>query len=178
VIEDSPVPVLLIPMAYRQSLPWSSILAAASGELASAEALAFSLRLACELRITVSVLHAEDGPVTGRGMPLCAYPDAAYHEYRDRLRDMIERSLASCPHERRRCIAQAMLRPGDPAAVLLEQVAAHQASVLAIGWHGALDAGRALVLKRLLRQAECALLLVRGNESARATLKVGEEFNA
>ncbi|MBK4737625.1 universal stress protein [Noviherbaspirillum pedocola] len=178
VIEGSPVPVLLIPMAYRQALPWSSILAAASGELASAEALAFALRLAGELRIRVSVLHAEDDPGIGRGMPLCAYPDAAYHEYRERLRDMVERSLASCPHERRHCIAEAMLRPGDPAAVLLEQVAAHEASVLALGWHGALDQGRALVLKRLLLQAECALLLVRGKETVGATLKVGEEFNA
>lgn len=177
VIERSPVPVVLIPARYREMLPWTSMLAAASGEMAADKALEAATHLAAALKLTVTLVHAVDGPVAASAMPLGAYADAAHHEYPGRLRQMIERGLGRCTPEEGSCVNQALIGRGDPAAVLLEQVTLHGSSVLALGWHGAMGAGHALVLKRLLEQAECALLLVRGSERSTARLKVGEEID-
>ena len=106
-----------------------------------------------------------------------AYADAPHHEYPQRLDHLVERGLAGCGSEEAQCVGEILLRRGDPASVLLEQVARHGSSVLALGWHGALGAGRALVLKRLLEEAECALLLVRQTDHFRARLNVGKEMD-
>ncbi|HEX2530238.1 MAG TPA: universal stress protein [Burkholderiaceae bacterium] len=178
VIERSPVPVLLLPIRYREVLPWTSMLAAASGEMAADRALEAATQLAAALRIKVTVVHAEDSmDVTGAAMPLDAYTDAAHHEYPHRIEGMVERGLAGCTPEESGWIDQVLLRRGDPGDVLLEQVARRASSVLALGWHGALGTGRALVLKRLLEQAECPLLLVREIEESSARLKVGEDID-
>lgn len=177
VIERSPVPVLLIPRRYREALPWASILVAASGDTAADQVLETATQLAAALQLKVTVVHAADAPsatgTMGRGM----YADAAHHEYPHRIHEMVERGLASCGAGECHGIDQVLLRRGDPAAVLLELAASHSASVLALGWHGALEAGRALVLKRLLEEAECALLLVRRKKGSTARLKVGEDID-
>jgi nucleotide-binding universal stress UspA family protein len=177
VIEHSPVPVLLLPVRYREVLPWISILAAVSGERAADEALEVATRLAAALQLKLTVVHAEDGQNAAASMPLGAYADEAHHEYPRRIEEMVERGLTGCTPEESRCIEQVLLRKGDPAAVLLEQVARHASSVLALGWHGMLSTGHALVLKRLLDEAECPLLLVRKAEKSRTRLKVGKEID-
>lgn len=177
VIERSPVPVLLLPLHYREVIPWTSMLAAASGEMAADQALEAVTQLAAALRIKVTVVHAEDGPEAGYGLPLGAYADAAHHEYPGRIEEMVERGLSGCTSEECYSVDQVLLRRGEPAKVLLEQVARYGSSVLALGWHGTLEAGRALVLKRLLEEAECALLLVRSAERSTARLKVGEDID-
>jgi nucleotide-binding universal stress UspA family protein len=177
VIERSPVPVVLLPVRYRESLPWTSMLAAASGEAAADQALQAAVRLAAALHLQVTVVHSEDGPPGSRVAALGAYADAPHHEYPQRLEQLVERGLACCSPEEAHCIREVLLRRGDPAAVLLEQAARHHSGVIALGWHGALAAGRALVLKRLLEQADCALLLVRRSERPGAQLKVGSEID-
>jgi nucleotide-binding universal stress UspA family protein len=176
VLERSPVPVLLLPARYREALPWTSMLAAASGERSADQALEAAVRLAAALGLKVTVMHSEDGPPAGT-VPLGAYADAPHHEYPQRLEEMVERGLAGCTPEEGQCVDHVLLARGDPAAVLLEEVARRTASVLALGWHGALAAGRAPVLKRLLAEAECALLLVRAAERSPARLKVGAEID-
>lgn len=177
VIEGSPVPVLLLPIRYREVLPWTSILAAASGDTAADQALEAATQLASMLGLKVTVVHAENGSGTTDSAPLGAYADAAHHEYPRRMHEMVERGVVSCTPEECHCINRVLLRRGDPAAVLLEQVRQHSASVLALGWHGALGTGRALVFKRLLEEAECALLLVRRRERSPARLKVGKAID-
>jgi nucleotide-binding universal stress UspA family protein len=177
VLERSPVPVLLLPARYREALPWTSMLAAASGERAADQALEAAVRLAAALRLKVTVVHSEDGPPAAGTAPLGAYADAPHHEYPQRLEEMVERGLAGCTPEEGHCVDHVLLAHGDPAAVLLEEVARRTASVLALGWHGAMAAGRAPVLKRLLAEAECALLLVRAAERSPARLKVGAEID-
>jgi nucleotide-binding universal stress UspA family protein len=177
VMEQSPVPVLLFPVRYREVLPWTSMLAAVSGEIAADRALEAATRLAAALRLKVTVVHAEDGAGTAERMPLGRYADAAHHEYPHRIEEMVERGLTGCTSDESRCVDQALLRRGDPAAVLLEQASRRGSSVLAVGWHGTLDSGRALVLKRLLQEAECPLLLVRETERSTARLKVGDEID-
>ena len=176
VLERSPVPVLLLPARYREALPWTSMLAAASGERSADQALEAAVRLAAALGLKVTVVHSEDGPPSGT-TPLGAYADAPHHEYPQRLEEMVERGIAGCSPEEGRCVEHVLLARGDPAAVLLEEAARRTASVLALGWHGALAAGRAPVLKRLLPKAECALLLVRARERSPARLKVGAEID-
>jgi hypothetical protein len=90
---------------------------------------------------------------------------------------MVQRGLVGCRSEECRCVEQVILRPGEPATVLLEQVDQRSSSVLALGWHGAFEAGRALVFKRLLEEAGCALLLTRGRDGSGAHLMVGKEIN-
>lgn len=177
VIERSPVPVLLLPAHYREMLPWTSMLAAASGESAADLALEVAVQLAASLGLSVTVVHAADGSSEAETAPLGAYADSAHHEYSQRLEQLVERGLTGCTAQESTCVHEVLLRQGDPASVLLEQVARQGSSVLALGWHGSLGAGRAQVLKRLLEEAECALLLVRGARRSRARLKVGSELD-
>ena len=172
VVERSRVPVVLLPVRYREALPWTSMLAAASGEPAADRALEVAAQLAAALTLRVTVLHAADGsPGTG------AYADAPHHEYGRRLQEMVERGLAGCTTEEARCVHQVLLRSGDAGQALLDHVSSSDTSLLALGWHGALGRGRALVLKRLVEEAACALLLVRTAETSEARLKVGEEMD-
>lgn len=170
VIEHCPAPVLLLPLHYHERLPWTSMLAAASGEPAADQALEAAVQLAAALGLKVTVVRSESAP-------LATYADTLYHEYPLRIEEMTERGLAGCTSAECEFVDQAILRRGDPATVLLQQVASHASSVLALGWHGALGAGRALVLKRLLEEAECALLLVRGADGSGARLIVGQEID-
>ncbi|HJV75168.1 MAG TPA: universal stress protein [Noviherbaspirillum sp.] len=177
VIEQCPVPVLLLPVHYREVLPWTSILAAASGGAAADEALEAAVQLAAALQLKVRVVHVEDGPEATDSMPLGAYADSAHHEYPRRMNDMVERGLAGCTPEECGCVDQFILRRGDPARELLDQASRDATNMLALGWHGAFGPGHALVFQSLLEQAECALLLVRRSEGSTARLKVGNEVD-
>jgi hypothetical protein len=178
VLERSPVPVVLLPAQYRESLPWTSMLAAASGEAAADLALDTAVRLAFALRLKVTVVHSENGPVAVGRAPLVGYADAPHHEYPKRLEHLVERGLTSCSADEANCIDDVVLSRGDAALALLQQARRLHSSVLALGWHGKLSAGRALVFKRLLEQSECALLVVRRRpERSHARLKVGSNLD-
>lgn len=169
VLERAPVPVVLMPARYREVLPWTAMLAAVSGEPAADQALEAAVQLATALKLKVSVVHAEEGAG--------GYVDAAHHEYGQRLEQIVERALAGRTAEEERCVQHVILRPGDAAIVLLEQMAKQGSSVLALGWHGVFAAGRAPVFKSLLERAECALLVARRSERSSARLKVGNEID-
>lgn len=174
VLERTPVPVVLLPADYRPRLPWQSMLAALSGEPAADQALEAAVRLATALRLHVAVLHIDTGEAGAAVPPFGEYADSAHHEVPRRFEDLVHRGLIGCTADEAHCIHEVLLRRGDAAAALLEEARQRGSSVIALGWHGALDAGRALVLKRLLRDAGCALLVVRRPPRApRARLKVG-----
>ena len=179
VLERSPVPVVLLPAQYRESLPWTSMLAAASGEAAADLALDTAVRLASALHLKVTVVHSENGLAAVGRAPLGAcYADAPHHEYPKRLEQLVERGLTSCSADEANCIDEVVLSRGDAALALLQQAQRLHSSVLALGWHGKLNAGRALVFKRLLEQAECALLVVRRRpERSHVRLKVGSNLD-
>ena len=173
-IRESTVPVVLLPVHYREALPWTSMLVAASGEPAADQALEAALQLAAALGLELDVLYCESPRTKARA--LGEYADAVHYEYAQRLEEMIRRAAARRPPEERGCIGRMLLCRGDPADELLAHVRQRRASVVALGWHGALGAGRALVLKRLLDEAECPLLLVRQAARPTSRLKVGEEL--
>jgi nucleotide-binding universal stress UspA family protein len=173
VIERSPVPVVLLPLHYRESLPWTSMLAAASGEASADQALEAAVHLAAALRLNVTVVHSGDGPPGAA--PLGAYADAPYHEYPQRLKQLVERGLAGCAAEEARCVHEVLLCQGEPASVLLEQVAATPAVCWRSKRHGALGSRRARCSapagRSRMRAAHCSWSRVR-----RARLKVGSEM--
>lgn len=171
-IAHSAVPMLVLPARYREALPWRSMLVAASGEPAADQALEAAARLASALRLTVTVAYCEGArPAAGA---VGAYADAIHYEYPGRLSEMVTRALAGATPEESGCVGEVLLCRGDPADELLALASRRQASVLAIGWHGALGAGRATVLKRLLEEAQCPLLVVPQAERPAMRLKVGE----
>src|SRR3546814_18185619 len=60
VLGRSPVPVLLLPPAYREVLPLERVLVPVSGELEGDEALALAVRLANALDLAVHVAHVTE----------------------------------------------------------------------------------------------------------------------
>lgn len=174
IIERSPVPVLLFPARYRESHPWKEVTVAASGEAAADNALEAAAQLAVVLHLRVHVVHSDAG---AGDAALGSYTDSPHHEIPGRLSGMVERGLACCTPVEAQCVDHVLLADGEPAAVLLEQVARTESGVLALGWHGSLGAGRAPVFRKLLGTAECALLLVRSAERSGAILKVGNEID-
>jgi nucleotide-binding universal stress UspA family protein len=171
-IEHSKAPVLLLPVHYRESLPWHSMLVAASGEPAADQALTVAVGLAARLQLRVSAVYVEDTHATaGR---LAAYADAPQHEVPRRLEDMIRRAIAGSSPEECRCVEEVRMRRGEAARELLAELARSGSSMLALGWHGALGTTRAPVLKQLLELAECPLLVVHEVAGSRVRLKVGD----
>jgi len=172
-IEDSTVPVLLVPLHYRESLPWRSTLVAGSGEVAADQALAAAVRLSATLRLGVCVVYVEATLAAPAGS-FVAYADAPQHEYPQRLEEMVRRAMMGSSAEEYRCVEGVRVRRGDPATELLAEVERRKSSLLALGWHGALGAARAPVLKGLLERADFPLLVVREAPRSRVRLKVGD----
>jgi nucleotide-binding universal stress UspA family protein len=114
VIERSPVPIVLLPLHYRESLPWTSMLAAASGEASADHALEAAARLATALRLKITVVHSADGPRGTGAAPFGGYADAPHHEYSHRLKQLVERGLAGCAAEEAHCVHDVLLCRGEP----------------------------------------------------------------
>jgi nucleotide-binding universal stress UspA family protein len=177
VLERSPVPVLLLPPAYREALPWERVLVPVSGELEGDEALALAVRLANALDLAVHVAHVTDADSGDEGLAARArYADAFHHEYPRQLEEFVTRALPHCGPAESRCIADVALCHGDVAAELLGLIERKRVSVLVTGWHGRLSPGHARVLKRLIQVITSPVLLVKRTLRTPFRLKVGEEI--
>lgn len=177
VIERSAAPVLLLPAAYREELPWERLVVPLSGEVMGDEALGLAARLAAALDVTVRVVHVvgvkpEDETLETR----MRYSDALHHEYSAQLDELVDRVLPSLAPSERARIHGTSLRHGVVVDELLAQTERQPASVLVIGWHGRFMSGRAPVLKALLPVVHCPVLLVRSAVPPLFRLKVGEDF--
>lgn len=176
VIEQCPVPVLLLPPSYRERLPWERVLVPVSGEPAADGALALAVQVANALSLRVHVAHVADGPGDGGIAAASRYADEIHHEYPGQLDALIRRALPQCTPEQRRCITDLALPRGDIAAELSKLIEAKQISLLALGWHGRFMTGHARVLKHLIEVVTCPALLVKPTPRAPFSLKVGEEL--
>jgi nucleotide-binding universal stress UspA family protein len=177
VIEGSPAPVLLLPPAYAEALPWRRALVPLSGEAQADEALAVAVRLAAALDLAVHVAHVADADAGKEGLAAAArYADAPHHEYAHRLEELVRQALPQCTPEECRRIEEVALCRGDIAAELVELIDRKRASLLVIGWHGRFMAGHAAVLKHLVQVVTCPLLLVKPAARMPFRLKVGEEI--
>jgi nucleotide-binding universal stress UspA family protein len=176
IIEQSPVPVLLLPPGYRETLQWQRVLVPVSGEVQGDEALALAVALANALGITVHVAHVAGTEAGDEGLTVRArYADALHHEYPRQLEDFVSRALPRCGPEECRCIEAIALCHGDVAAELLKLIERRGVSVLVAGWHGQFLAGHARILKELIWQITIPVLLVRATARMPFRLKVGEQ---
>lgn len=175
IIQACPVPVLVLPPAYREALPWKRMLVPVSGEAEADEALTLALRIANALDLRVDVAHvatAGEAGIAGEAR----YADAAHHEYPRRLEEFITRSTAGCSHEECRRIEDISLCRGDVAAELLDIIDRKDISVIVVGWHGRFMAGHAAVLKHLIQTITCPVLLMKAAPRPPFKLHVGEDI--
>jgi hypothetical protein len=100
--------------------------------------------------------------------------DEPHHEYPQMLDEFVARACALCSADERRHVTGFHLCQGDVAQKLLHLIKAERVSLLVVGWHGQFMTGHAEVLKRLLWQARCAVLLVKPRPKALFHLKVGD----
>ncbi|MCC5860717.1 MAG: universal stress protein [Gammaproteobacteria bacterium] len=181
VVEQSPVPVLVLPEHYRERLPWQRLLVPVSGEPSAEHALAVAVELANDLDLSVTVAHVVDPEhgETGDGSLVAAarYADAPHHELPEAFDEMISRALPQFSQEDTRCIRGVSLCHGDIAGELLKLAAAPETSAVAVGWHGRFAQGHAEVLKQLLDELACPLLLVRPRPRLPFRIKVGAELD-
>lgn len=175
IIESTDVPVLVLPPAYQERLPWTTAIVPISGEAPADEALTVAVHLGNELGLELTVAHVMSFGDEGKGLVAeTRYADAAQHEYPGRLHELVERALSHCDRREARCIVEVVLRRGDVARRLLEVIEERHASVVVIGWHARFFADRAQVLKALLRRVSCPVLLVKAAPPPSFELKVGD----
>jgi nucleotide-binding universal stress UspA family protein len=174
VLEHSERPVLLLPDAYRERLPWTRILVpiSAEGELSPAASLAVAL--ANDLGLCVCIAHVLDDPSGRTGLEgAIRYADAPHHEYPEQLAEMVRRTVPNATAEECSRISGVVLLRGDIISELLQQIERKQVSLVVLGWNGSFLSGRAKVVKRLLATVTCPMLLVRVTAPGPFRLKVG-----
>lgn len=174
IIEESSVPVLVLPPAYVEALPWRSALVPISGEAETDEALTLALRLAEALNLTVTLAHVAENERTSEGMPGAGHSDQAHHEYPQLLNEFIARSCPMCSAAERRRISDFRLLKGEVSRELSSLIESERTSLIVVGWHGRFMRGHAHVLKSLIQQVSCPVLLVKPQTKERSHLKVGD----
>jgi nucleotide-binding universal stress UspA family protein len=177
VIEGSPVPVLLLPPAYREAVPWERALVPVSGEVEADEALLLAVRLANAVDLEVHVAHVADPDGGDEGLAARArYADALHHEYPRQLEEFVSRAVPQCAPEECRRIKEIALCHGDVAAEVLRMMDDRHVSLLVVGWHGRFMRGHAAVLKHLIQAVTTPVLLVKPEARTPFRLKVGTEI--
>lgn len=176
-VEHGPVPVLVMPPRYRERLPWTRVLVPVSGEVEADSALSVAVSLATALEIQVEVAHVIGAGGEARGLAAEArYPDALHHEYGGRLQGLVSRALAGCSSTSCLSVREIRVLRGEPAEELLGLIGQEESSVLVVGWHGDFVAGHARVLKHMLREISCPVLLVRAAPRAQFRLDIAEDL--
>ena len=172
VAEQSPVPVLVLPRAYEERVPWRSGLVPVSGEVETDQSLMLALQLANALEFDVTIAHVvQDAQARQASLP-CA--DAAHHECAETLNELVARACPLCGPAERERIRGLRVYHGDVARELLDLIEQQHFDVIIVGWHGLLEAGHAQVLKTLLQRLHCPVLLVKRQPREPFRLKVGD----
>lgn len=182
IIEESRVPVLLIPPCYEQALPWKTVLVPMSGEARTDASLMLAVQLGKALHLKVSIVHVVDletADASARAIGCYCehcYCDQAHHECPQMLNEFITRACPFCSVEEKRCINEFALVQGDVTTEVLRRAKERKFSLIVVGWHGHFVGEHARVLKSLCGTVTAPVLLVRPSEKATFKLKVGEEF--
>jgi nucleotide-binding universal stress UspA family protein len=172
VAEQSPVPVLVLPRAYEERVPWRSGLVPVSGEVETDQSLMLALQLANALAFDVTIAHVVPDTQAGQAALPCA--DAAHHECAETLNELVARACPLCGPAERQRVKDFRVYRGDVARKLLDLIDEKRFDVLIVGWHGLLEAGHAQVLKNLLQGLHCPILLVKRQPKEPFRLKVGD----
>ncbi len=170
VIERAAVPVLVLPPNYQPAFPWHSTLVPLSGEPITDESLTTALQLAHRLELNVAIAHVAGPAGPGR------YVDQAHHEFVQMLDQLVVSACPTCSAEERARIEAFHLAQGDVGDELIRLVEEKGIGLLVLGWHGQFMIGHAHVLKRLMGQVRCPIVLVKPTPRPPFRLKVGEAF--
>ncbi len=179
-VEQSPVPVLVVPENHRPKLPWSNILVPMSAESRTNPALKHALSLALQLGLDVDVVHV--APCTGdeqrKHTLLSRYSDSAYHDFPERVEQLITEASPFSSVEEKQRIRHFTLCCGEVSEEVLEQARHRDCGIIAMQWKGTLKPGHARILKTVLQESACPLLLVRAESQRQCKLTAGGEIAA
>ena len=175
VVEQSSVPVLVLPPSYRERLPWTRALVPISGEVEADAALALAVELANALGLKIKIAHVLGAGDESAGlMAEVRYADSVHHEYPSRLQQLISRLLPQCSPSECECIEDVTLLRGDVTDELLKLLEQERTGLLVAGWHGRFIEGHAELIKRLLREIMVPILMIKAAPAEPFALKVGE----
>lgn len=164
---DMPEPTRSLRQLVRVLLPLDGSPSAAAAVLPAAE-------LAQRLGARLDLLH-----VATLGKPLPKergslvgprYLDAPEHEWPAWAQEFRER-FGPGPEALPAAEVQLHVTPGDPSEAILCFAREQHSDLIAIAWHRTLEAGRADIVKYLLREASCPLLFVEAVAQVSCTVK-------
>lgn len=165
ILENAPCPVIFVPPA-RGAKPWhfGSALVPHDGTPSSSAAVPAMVELVRRAHASLWVLYVAqaDGtsPEAG-GLAMPRYVDQPQHEWPSWIDEFLDRfHLKGVPNMR---FAVAAGEPGDE---ILRASRLHEVDLIVLGWRGTLASKRAVVLKKILAEAPCPVLVFRVHKEA------------
>ncbi len=162
IVRRAPCPVLVVPPRLAEE-PWElrQVLLPQDGTPATAAAIEPICHLAHHAHATLYIVH-----VCGRAavrktepgsMTTPHYIDQPQHEWPVWTGEFVERVHGLC-HLPRDVEMRLFLAQGDPGKEIIRLAQAHNADIIAMPWHGALEF--APTLKTVLRETRCPVLIL------------------
>ena len=172
VVRSASCPVILVPpVRGHQSLLLRHILLPYDGTPTTASALGSALEIAERAKAELLVLHVVTAGTRFAGEPgfisAPCYVDQAQHEWPAWSREFLRRACCSRGVGAKLKL-RVVLAVGKPEMEVLRCAREQHVDLIVLAWHGQLDAARAAIVKPLLRDAPCPLLLLRVARPSRA----------
>lgn len=164
VMRTAPCPVLLVP-PERLPAAWrlEQVLLPQDGTPGTATAIGPTIHLAHRAGAELLVLHVA-GPAMATSeetgaLTVPRYMDQPQHEWPAWSREFLDRVRGMC-HFPAELDLKLFLAKGEPGAEILRLAAERDADLIVLPWHGSLASDRALILKAVIRDAPCPVLVL------------------
>jgi nucleotide-binding universal stress UspA family protein len=163
VLQGASCPVVLVPPA-RGPAPWHlhHVIVPHDGTPTTSAALHPAAELAEHGRAELLVAHVTNGRAASAepgSLPAPHYVDQPQHEWPAWTNEFIKRLACVCPLGSVR--VRMNLAHGDPAAEILRLSETQATDLIVIAWRGRWEMPRAAILKEILREAPCPIMVVR-----------------
>jgi nucleotide-binding universal stress UspA family protein len=165
VLQTAPCPVVLVP-PERGQLPWTlrQLALPHDGTPISAAAIAPAAELASRAGAELVVIHVA---TTGAGRPaepgtfaMPRYLDQPHHEWPAWTTEFLER-VRSAGHLTKTEKIRLVLTQGEVSVAILEFARRNATDLIALAWRGAVEPEHAHTVKRVIRDAECPVIVFR-----------------
>ncbi|MHB1132835.1 MAG: universal stress protein [Chloroflexota bacterium] len=172
VLQRAPCPVLLLRPELAPQMqglePPKRLLLPFDGAPSSAAAIGPALELAESMQIAVDILNVaaqaepprEPGTLTA---PL--YIDQAHYEWPAWAQEFASRFSTALGQYRTTTATRVFVRSGDPPEEIIRFAQEEASDLIILEWSGHLDRERGLVIKRVLEEMPCPVLLVQPTEA-------------
>lgn len=171
-IESSVVPVLLVPLHHRATVPWSSILVPMSGDSRSNRALRAGIDLANILRVPLDIVHVEESQGVEGRVSVDHYTDEAYHELPERVDNFISEASPYSTDEEKRLIRSFRLVRGNPKEEILREIRDRKSGVIFVQWRGKFIKGHGRVLNGIMMESGLPVLLVKAESYGNVRMRL------